>query len=352
MIDLDDPAAIAAADPSGALAVAERAAGQWALGIERARSLDDLPSRHGITNVVFCGMGGSGIAGDVLATMAAMYSPVPVVVVKGYRVPACTGPNSLVVCASYSGNTEETLSCFEQALERKGRVVALTTGGILGKLADEHGVPRIAPQEGIQPRAALASLSVPALVVMERLGLLPDLTPDLVETESVLAAQAKALGRETPAAENPAKDLARRLDGMLPVIWGQDGALSAAAVRWRCQLNENAKVPAFSSVLPELDHNELVGYAPGVPALAQVALVVLRKPSEHARVTKRIEITLESVRPRVGLVAEAWATGESRLAQLMSASLFGDFTSIYLAFLRGVDPTPVAVIEDLKLRLG
>jgi glucose/mannose-6-phosphate isomerase len=267
-------------------------------------------------------------------------------------VPACTGPNSLVICASYSGNTEETLSCFEKALEHKGRIVVLTTGGMLAKLADEHGIPRIAPQEGIQPRAALASLAVAPLIVLERLGLLPDLASALSETEAVLATQSKLLGRDTPVAENPAKDLARRMNGMLPLIWGQDGVLAAAAVRWRCQLNENAKVPAFSSVLPELDHNELVGYDPGIPSLEQVVLVVLRKSMEHPRVTKRIEITLESVRPRVGMVTEVWATGESRLAQLMSASLIGDFTSIYLSYLRGVDPTPVPVIEDLKLRLG
>lgn len=349
-MNLDDLPAIAAADPGGALRAIEGTPEQWAEALRRARAATGLPPGEGVRTVVFCGMGGSGIAGDVLVAVSAGRAPVPVTVVKGYDIPAYVGPDTLVICASYSGNTEETLSCFEQARARKARIVTLTTGGKLADRAAELGLPRIAPLEGIQPRAALASLTVPTLVVMERLGLLPGIGEDIAETEDVLAARTKELGREAPG--NEAKGLASRIEGKLPLVWGQDGFLSVAAIRWRCQLNENAKIPAFSSVLPELDHNELVGYDPGVGALDQIALIVLRAPGEHPRVAKRVDTTLDLMRDRVGRVDQVHAVGESALARLMSIAILGDFTSAYLAFLRGVDPTPVVVIEGLKRTLA
>jgi len=350
-IALDAPETYGAVDASDALGVVEASADQWAEAVARARAID-LPSFDGLTSVVFCGMGGSGIAGDVLAAVGAERGRVPVTVSKGYALPSFAGPDTLVIAASYSGNTEETLACADQALARGAHVVAITGGGRLAEVADEHGLLRIAPQAGIQPRAALASLTAPTLVLCERLGLLGDLGEDLAETDEVLRARTKALGRDVPSAQNAAKQLARSLDGLLPVVWGQDGLLAAAAIRWRCQLNENAKIPAFSSVLPELDHNELVGYDPGIESLGQIALVVLRVPGEHRRLAIRIEATLDEVSSEVRSVHEAWGTGETSLAKFMSVAVTGDFTSIYLALLRGVDPTPVQVIERLKRKLA
>lgn len=352
MIDLDDLGAIAAGDPSDALGAAERVADQWAEGVRRARAANGLPSQRGITSVVYCGMGGSGIAGDVLAAIAAPTSAMPVTVVKGYTLPAFAGPNSLVICASYSGNTEETLACFDEAQRRNARIVAIATGGALAERAGAAGITVISPLEGLMPRAALASLAAPVLVVAERLGVLPHLAADIAECESVLGGRAKALARDRASEDNEAKQLARALGRMVPLVWGQDGILAVSAIRWRCQLNENAKIPAFSSVLPELDHNELVGYDPGLPSLADLALVVLRSPDEHPRVALRVEATLDAMRHRVGAVDEAWAVGEAPLARLMSSALVGDFTSIYLALLHGVDPTPVSVITALKQRLA
>ena len=352
MTGLDDLTALAGADPSDALGTVERTAEQWAEAVLRARAVEELPVRHGIANIVFAGMGGSGIAGDVAAAVCAPVGTVPVAVVKGYSLPAYVGPNTLVICASYSGNTEETLACFDEAVGRKARIVVLTTGGRLAEQAAEHGVPRLTPIEGLQPRAALASLVVPTLVVLERLEILPDLSVDLADAEGVLAGRAKALGREVPEVDNEAKTIASQLEGMLPIVWGQDGVLATAAVRWRCQLNENAKVPAYSAILPELDHNDLVGYDPGVRALNHVALVVLRGPGEHPRVTLRVEATLEQIRGHVNRIIEAWGTGDTALARLMSAVMLGDFVSVYLALLRGIDPTPVDVITTLKNRLA
>jgi glucose/mannose-6-phosphate isomerase len=350
--DLDDPAALAAVDPHDALGAVERTPEQWLEAITRARSCDGLPTRHGINGVVYCGMGGSGIGGDVLAAIAAETGSVPVTVVKGYRIPARTGPNTLVICASYSGNTEETLACFDQAVEQKARIVVIATGGALADRAREARVVRLAPVEDLQPRQALASIALPALVVAEQLGLISDIGADLNETQGVLAARVAAYNRDVATEENDAKKLALQLDGRVPVVWGQEGVLSVAALRWRTQLNENAKVAAFSSTLPELGHNEVVGYEKGSPGIGDLAIVALRMPAENPRIGFRIDATLERVRDMVACTVEARSIGESPLARLMSAVLLGDFVSVYLAVRRGVDPTPVTAIDELKRRLS
>src|SRR5437868_13782502 len=202
-------------------------------------------------------MGGSGIAGDVLAAIAAEEGTVPVTVVKGYKLPAWTGPNTLVLCASYSGNTEETLACFDDAVERKARIVAIATGGALAERARAHSVASVTPVEDMQPRQALASLAAITLVVAEQLSLLGDLATSIVETGDLLERQVAVYGRDVPTGNNDAKKIAGLLDGKVPLVWGQEGVLAVAAQRWRTQLNENAKVAAFSSSLPELDHNEI-----------------------------------------------------------------------------------------------
>ena len=349
---LDDRGHIAAVDASDALGFVERAAEQWAEGVRRARASSISVQSTGIRNVVICGMGGSGVAGDVAAAVGAPVSPVPIAVVKGYDLPSYVASDTLVVCASYSGNTEETLSCFAQARARAARIVTVATGGKLAELATDEGLARISPVEGLQPRAALYSLVPSVLVTLERLNVLPDMSADLKEAESVLDARATELRREVPVVTNEAKRLAAALGGRLPIVWGQEGILAVAAVRWRCQLNENAKMPAWSAVLPELDHNEIVGYDPGIGVLADVAVIILRSPEEHPRISRRVDTTVQAMEARVGAVLQVAASGEAPLARLMSACLMGDFVSVYCALLRGVDPTPVAVIEGLKQQLA
>jgi glucose/mannose-6-phosphate isomerase len=350
--NLDDPGALAAVDPHDALGAVERTPEQWLEAITRARSCEGLPTKHGINSVVYCGMGGSGVGGDLLAAIAAETGSVPVTVVKGYHLPAWTGPNTLVICASYSGNTEETLACFDEASERKARTIVIATGGALAERAASRGVARLSPVEDLQPRQALSSLVVPALVIAEQLGLIADIAADLTETAGVLAGRVALYGRDVPTENNDAKQLARQLAGKVPHIWGQEPLLGVAAARWRTQLNENAKVAAFSSTLPELDHNEIVGYERDSPGIGDLAIVVLRMPGENPRISRRIDATLERVRDLVALTVEARAVGESPLARLMSAVLLGDFVSVYLAVRRGVDPTPVTAIDELKRRLS
>jgi glucose/mannose-6-phosphate isomerase len=352
-IDLDDLDATANADPADMLGAVERSPEQWREGMRRAETIEGpLPEGGEIEDVVVCGMGGSGIAGDVLQAVAARRTSVPVAVVKGYAVPAYVGPLSFVIAVSYSGNTEETLACFDEAVERGARLAAVATGGLLAERAGKLGAPCVRPVEGLQPRAGLPSLAAICLVLLERAGILEDCRDDFAETEELLAVKVKEWGRDREAGANDAKRLASGLVGLMPHLWGQEGELAVAALRWRCQLNENAKVPAFEGVLPELDHNEIAGYDPGLPLLEGMALVVLRAAGEDPRVAKRIEATLALVRDRYGRVEEAWAAGQSPLARLMTSALLGDFVSVYLALLRGVDPTPVDAIERLKRALS
>jgi glucose/mannose-6-phosphate isomerase len=351
---LDDPARIEAVDPGGMLGIAEATADHWRDGYARARaaSLDHIPDHAHLTGVVVCGMGGSGIAGDVAACLASERGSMPVVVVKGYRLPAFAGPSTLVVLSSYSGSTEETLECFEQAHHREAPVAIVSSGGRLAELAHAHDAPMVTLPAGMMPRAAFPYLASAPLAILERIGVLGDLTGDLVETDEVIREQTSALGREVEAERNPAKQLAASLLDRIPLVWGQEGPLAVAAGRWKTQLNENAKVPAFSSVLSELGHNEVMGYDPGVDALNRIAIVALRSASEDVRIARRLDATMGLVSRRVGGVYEAHARGTGTLACLASAVQFGDLVSVYLAILRGVDPTPIDAIARLKAQLG
>jgi glucose/mannose-6-phosphate isomerase len=351
---LDDDALIATVDRSGMAEVVEAAADHWRDGATRARAvpLEGIPDHAGLSGVVVCGMGGSGIAGDVGAATAAAQGVLPVWVAKGFTLPAFAGPHTLVMLVSYSGNTAETLACFEQAHARGAQIVIVATGGRLGEMAHAHGYPLIVPLAGMQPRAAFAYLASAVLVVCERLGVVADLTGDLVEIDEVLREQTARCGRASRGEDNPAKTLATSLEGALPVVWGQEGHLAVAAMRWKTQLNENAKVPAYASIFPELDHNEIVGVGPGSPPADGMAICALRSATEETRLTRRIAATLAVARGAGARVLEANLRGTSSLAQLASAVQLGDFVSTYLAVLRGVDPTPVEAITRLKADLS
>ena len=354
MSTLDDASLIDAVDRSQMLAAVGAAAEHWRDGAARARevSLEHIPDHSGLTNVVVCGMGGSGIAGDVVAVAAAESGPLPVTVVKGSSLPAFTGPHTLVVLVSYSGDTAETLSCFDEAHAIGAQMIAIATGGRLGEVASAHAFPHVAVPAGMQPRAAFGYLASAALVVCERLGLIGDATADLVEVDEVLREQAGTCGAASSAASNPAKTLAESLQGVLPVVWGQEGPLAVAAGRWKTQLNENAKVPAYASSFSELDHNEIVGLGPGAPPAESLGIVALRSAVEDARMTMRIEATLAVARERGARVLEAAVRGATAIGRLAAAAQLGDFASTYLAILRGVDPTPVDAIARLKAELA
>lgn len=331
-------------DTSGMLDVVARFPGQCreALALGEAAELPE-EKLAGFSRVLCVGMGGSGITGDLLARLLS----VEVIPCRGYRVPPFIGEDTLLVGVSYSGNTEETLSAFEQGLSRTRRALAISSGGKLRVLAEKHGVPWVEIPGGYQPRAALGYLLFTLLSVFRRLGAFrTELAPALAKLEEL------AVGLSPTSPGNRAQELALALLGHVPLVYGAHGHTAPVAFRWKTQINENAKQPAFWGELPELCHNEIVGYELAGDLLPQGKVVFLRTSSDHPRVAARIDI-LKEVLWRRGLpFLEVWAEGEDELGQLLSLLYLGDWVSVYLALLNRVDPTPVKPIQELKDRLA
>jgi glucose/mannose-6-phosphate isomerase len=322
---------------------------QVELAARAAADLDGLPRREGIENVVVLGMGGSGMAGDVLIAVAGPFMAVPVVVVKSYTLPAFVSEGSLVFAVSFSGNTEETIEAASEAAVQGARIVAVTSGGELGKLASSWGSPVVPVPDTIpQPRAALGAMAIPPLAVLEQVGLFPGAGQWIGLAVEQLKRRRDALVRDGSEAE----ELARRIGRTLPLIHSSGALGTAAAQRWKTQVNENAKAPAFWAVQPELCHNEIAGWGQHGDVTRQVLSVIkLRHDNEHPQVMRRFELVDEVVRESAALVEEVWAHGEGDLAQLLDLVLFGDFVSLHLAFQEGIDPGPVPALVELKQRL-
>jgi glucose/mannose-6-phosphate isomerase len=295
-------------------------------------------------------MGGSGVAGDVLRSLYAARLHVPVVVTKGYGLPEFCGRDTLVLAMSFSGNTEETLSAYGEAVDRGCRVVSVCAGGELAALSEADDVARVPiPPEVPVPRAALGYLAAAPLGVLDAMGLLAHAPEDVAESGRTVDALAPTLHPSVPIEANEAKALAAWLSSRTVLIWGSEGLAEAPALRWKAQFNENAKVPAWSSALPELDHNEIEGWADG--AGRGYGAVILRHGHEHPRMGRRVQATLDAI-ARSGLDArQVWARGDRPMAALFWLMMMGDFIAIYLAILQGIDPTPIPVLTALKTRL-
>jgi glucose/mannose-6-phosphate isomerase len=322
---------------------------QVAAAVEAATGLEGLPAHDYIENVVVLGMGGSGIAGDVMVAVAGPFLPVPVVVVKSYTSPDFVGRGSLVFAMSFSGDTEETVEAAGEAAAAGASIVVVSSGGELARLAGEWGAPVVpVPADIPQPRAALGAMAVPPLVVLEQVGLFPGASQWVALATEQIARRRDALVRPGSLAE----DVARRLARTIPLVHGAHGLGATAALRWRAQVNENAKSPAFSAVYPELCHNELAGWGQlGDVTRQLVTLVNLRHDAEHPQVQRRFDLVTDLLREVVADVVEVRAEGEGDLAQLLDLVMIGDFVSLHLAVAEGVDPGPVPVLADLKHRL-
>jgi glucose/mannose-6-phosphate isomerase len=349
VIDLDDVRAVRDQDPGGMFeAVAEfgsHCRGGYSNGAE-AQGLPDLAEVRG---VVFCGMGGSAVAGDVFRSVFRDRLGIPVEVNRSPELPEHAGPHSLVVASSYSGNTSETLAAFRESTKRGCRAIVVSSGGTIVDEAAAAGVPVVRVPSGFQPRAALGWLAFTTLGALEAAGLLPPLAEDVDEAAAEVEARAAACGLEVPAAANPAKVLAEAIADRVPVIWGAEGIGSVAAARWKTQMNENGKVPAWFSSMSELDHNEVVGWTE--PFGRAHVVIALRHEGEDPEVAARFPLSLEIVADAGAGTHEVWAAGRSTLARLLSLIVLGDFTSAFVAIRKGVDPTPVDVITRLKAAL-
>jgi glucose/mannose-6-phosphate isomerase len=351
---LDDLNEIAKLDSQDVLGAVERFADQVREGWEIGRGAKGLPEGDGLDSIVVLGMGGSGVSGDVVQSVLEPRLFVPFRTVKGYGpLPEWVGRNTLVFAISYSGSTEETTAALEEAQARGARIVALSSGGPLAETAAEQGLAHVAIPTGLQPRASLGFLTLPMLAVLSRIGLTPDLEDDVREAVEVLGNLGDRCHRKIPRPDNPAKLLAGRLEGKVPVVYGGVGVGATAAYRFKCDLNEYAKSPAFWNQLPELDHNEIVGWNRLSELTSERFVgVLLRDSGDHPRVALRFDITRRLIEDKLSDVVVVESAGGSALTRLLSLVLQTQLASIYLALLYGVDPGPVEVISQLKSELA
>lgn len=307
--------------------------------------------KTGVSSIVVTGMGGSAIGGDLIRSYLSAELAIPFAVNRSYSLPAYVGPKTLVVVSSYSGNTEETLSSYRDAIRRKAKVLCITTGGATERLARKHRHTCIKVPPGLQPRAALGYSFFPLLVALARIGFIRSQARDIREVISGLKFRSH-MYRNPAGPGNMPLNVAQRLHGKLPIIYSASDHLDSVNVRWRGQISENAKHLAYGNVLPEMNHNEIVGWKVDRALMKNLSVVFLRDRGTHPRVQRREEITGKIIREYASDVQEVWGEGRSLLARMISLVYFGDWVSYYLAILNKQNPTPVKVIDYLKNELG
>jgi glucose/mannose-6-phosphate isomerase len=293
--------------------------------------------------VLVCGMGGSAIGGDLAAAALGDRLTRPVLTVRGYELPSWATPEWAVLASSYSGETEETLACFEAAAALGARRIVVSTGGALAEAARAAGVPVVGLPGILQPRAAVAYMFAVAAEAAALAGAGPRLHTEI-------DAAAGFLERESEELRARAAEIAAALAGVPPVIYGAD-LTAPVAVRWKTQVNENAKLPAFHAELPEADHNELCGWS-GLPGAGRFAAVLIEDSDQHPRERRRFELTAESIAAAGAEVVRLETAGETRVERLLWATMLGDLVSLELAEATGVDPMQVEAIDGFKAALG
>jgi glucose/mannose-6-phosphate isomerase len=332
---------------AAALALPEQVA-EAAASVEAG--IDGLPDRDRVGQVLALGMGGSGIAGDVLSVVAGPFVPVPISISKDYELPGYVGERTLVFAISFSGNSEETVEAATEANALGAHVISVTTGGELARLAAEWGRPVLHIPPGIpMPRAGLGALAVPPLLALEQIGLFPG-------ARGWVQAAVEQLERrrdQLSLAGSGAEVLARRIGRTIPLVYGAGPIGALAAMRWKCDVNENAKAPAFHNRVPELCHNEVAGWGQHGDVTRQVFTIVnLRHDHEHPHLPRRFELVNSLEEEVVVGIEEVRAEGEGPLAQVFDLVLYGDLMSLAMAEQAGVDPGPIAALEFIKESLA
>jgi glucose/mannose-6-phosphate isomerase len=350
-MDLNDYSSFPKFDQQNYLGEIDNLPSQLENAYQQGLSLS-LPAWQGIKNVLIAGMGGSAIGADLIVAYAAPLCPVPIIVLRNYSLPAwARGPGTLVIASSHSGNTEETLTTFEQALQRDCRILAICTGGKLSALARDSNIPVWIFDHPGQPRAAVGYSFGMLLALMVRLDLVADPAGELSETLTAMRKQQLSLQSELPVVRNPAKRLAGQLMGRWVMVFGAD-VLEPVARRWKTQINELAKSWAQFETLPEADHNALAGLSQPEQSLSSAMALFLRARSYHPRNLLRTELTKQAYMLE-GLNTDfVDAQGETPLAQQWTTLHLGDYVAYYLAMLYEIDPTVVPMLEGFKKHLA
>lgn len=304
-------------------------------------------------NIVFTGLGGSAIAGDLLRSAVSAEAGIPIIVNRNYTLPAFCGQDTLVIASSYSGNTEETLSAYADARRKKTAIIAITSGGKLEKLAFSDGVGAINIPAGFLPRCAVAFSFFTALLLLGKAGVIKDKSRDIDETVRVLENMRRYIvGIRVPDEKNISKRIAKDIFGRAPIVYAAADHMESVAVRWHGQFAENSKNISFAGSIPEMCHNEIVGFDRPSRILKGLAVIMLRDKGDNQRTSKRMDI-IGSMVKRYGItVTETESIGNALAARIFSLIYTGDFASYYLALLNGRDPTPVERIAHLKKELA
>jgi glucose/mannose-6-phosphate isomerase len=350
---LDDSRKLASLDPGRMYDAIAGFPGQVRRAVAIGRDVTvDVYRYTDLTGIVVCGMGGSAIGGDLARSLLQNHLAVPMQVCRNYALPASVHERTLVVGSSYSGNTEETLAAFDQAISLNCRLFALTTGGKLEAICQTHGIPYAHLEAGLQPRAALGFSFVPLMLFLQMTGWSDYTADDFLALADFLDQRQRAYAVSQPMKSNPAKQAAERLFGAIPVIYTGPELTDAVGTRIKGQICENAKMLAFANQFPEFNHNELVGWKVLDPFRKHLKAIFLRDREDLDPVKVRMEIVKEVFAAEKIEVMEIFSEGNSRLERMFSLIQFGDWVSFYLAMLNQVDPTPVAVIDFLKTELG
>jgi glucose/mannose-6-phosphate isomerase len=347
-LDLGNRDVLTALDPLGMLALIEDFPDQCRRAYAIA-SAAEIPSLNfDPAFAVLSGMGGSAAGGDFVKAVFEAEGTIPFQVIRDYDVPNAVGPNTVVFIASYSGNTEETLSAYEQATERGAHIIVVSSGGKISELAQQRNQTLITVPGGQPPRSALGYMLIPVLVACEKLGLIP---AQPYESAFALLDKVTAdLGPDAPS--NEAMALANQFHGKIGLCYGLGGYRGYIANRWRCQFNENAKYLLFANSYPELCHNEIVGWVEAKQQADAFFGVVLQDGTEPERMRVRAKVTGDVIGADVATFAPVHARGEALLERLLTLTFIGDWVSIYLARLNGADPTQIANIDTLKTELA
>lgn len=325
---------------------------QPAAAIRKIKDAEPAVKLSSIRNIVVAGMGGSAIAGELLKSYLQEELKVPMMIHRDYGTPQYLDKHSLVFIVSYSGDTEEALSAFDQAMKKRAQVIAVSSGGDLAQRCEENQVSHFSIPSGYPPRQALGYLFFTLLGLCDKMGLCSEKSKDIHETSALLKEMVGRYNPETTFGNNLANHIAQSIYHAIPVIYIATPFFAGVEVRWRNQYNENSKTMAYSNIFPEVTHNEIVGWEALEEVTKHFRVIFLRDPEETARVKQRVEITKKILKGNNVLFGEVFAEGNSRLARMFSLIYTGDWSSYYLAMLNEQDPIKIDSIDLLKNRLG
>ncbi|MHA1687036.1 MAG: bifunctional phosphoglucose/phosphomannose isomerase [Candidatus Heimdallarchaeaceae archaeon] len=349
MLDLDNTNAILHIDSDKQLNMIANWSELFKEGREKAKTIS-LPQNYTkkYSLVLICGMGGSAIAGDYLKAICDSIVDIPVLINRSYHLPNFVNTQTLIICISYSGNTEETVSMLTEAIKNHLDIIALSSSGIIAKIAKQQGFPYIPIRPNLVPRAALAFIYGSLLSLFENMQLLDNLEMHISEVVNILEQQALEYQPQRPTLDNPAKQLAKILYGSIPVIVGHT-FLAPVAYRAKCQFNENSKILAIAETIPEHDHNTIVALDnPTKKKLNDIVYIFLRDPDEEMAIKVRMDETVALTKNHTDKVLELYAEGSKPIAKQMYLTYLLDFVSIYLGLLYGANPTDTPSIDHLK----